>query len=100
MTIKPGIVDVQIDTECTSEPGTIELEAFAVSDDGTHTSTELGISYGFLRIPSLGYEDNVFIESTQAEQIAALPQHVRVAHEGLTAAALAVQERALSVAVS
>jgi len=92
MTLKTGIVDIQIDTETVRDPGTIELEAFAVTDDGVHTSTDLSTSYGFLRIPSSGYEGNTFIESTQAEDIAALPLHVRVAYEGLMNTALEVQK--------
>lgn len=98
MTIKTGIFDIQIDTDCVRDPGTIELEAFAVTDDGQHTSTDQQTSYAFLRIQAHGYEESTYIESTQAREIAALPGHVRAAYEGLVAIATEAQKAAVTPA--
>lgn len=92
MTVLQGAFDVQIDSNHRwSEDRVMEIDAYPLiqKDDGT-TETDTLTTLASVRIPADVCMD-VWIASTEANEIAELPPLIRTAYDAVVALATAVQ---------
>lgn len=90
--IVDGIFDVQVDSDFTLEPDTVELDAYALQSNGDTTSTLLAVRYAQTTAPSEGLSISKFIRSDDHSAITSLPPGVRTAFEAVVSEATQNQQ--------